>query len=81
MVVGIIGTGRIASRFLPELLFIDDKIEVAVYNPRIQSAKRFAERMGMEDRLSLYDDQDEFFSHTDVVYIASFHNACIRSQR
>ena len=39
---GVIGTGRIANRFMPEAGFADGIHVQAVYNPHLESAGRFA---------------------------------------
>ena len=41
---GVIGTGRIANRFMPEAGFADGIHVQAVYNPHLESAGRFAAR-------------------------------------
>ena len=45
--VGIIGTGRIAHRFVPEARTVEGIEVVAVYNPRITSAVKFAEELNI----------------------------------
>ncbi|MBR2044525.1 MAG: Gfo/Idh/MocA family oxidoreductase [Agathobacter sp.] len=68
--LGIIGTGRIAHRFVPEARTIEG-IEVAeVYNPRIASAERFAEELNIEYAT---DDIESFKEKIDAVYIATPH--------
>lgn len=67
--IGIIGSGRIAERFVPEAKLVSGVNSQAVYNPHIESAKRFAERFEMD----AYDDIEEFFEAVDVTYIATPH--------
>lgn len=69
--LGIIGTGRIAKRFVPEVEYVDGiQVEIA-YNPRLISAKKFAE----ESKLNKYTDKiEEFYTNCDAVYIATPHN-------
>lgn len=68
--LGIIGTGRIAYRFVPEARMVEDVQIVAVYNPRLSSAKKFAEELEIE----VYTDNIEIFSeYVDAVYIATPH--------
>ena len=56
MKIGIIGTGRIARRFVPEARAVERTEIVAVYNPHIVSAERFAQ----EQEINFYtDDFDE----------------------
>lgn len=68
--IGIIGCGRIARRFNLESKYVSGVNVEGVYNPRIQSAKRFAE----EQELDFYTNNlEKFFSKVDSVYIASPH--------
>lgn len=70
MKVGIIGTGRIARRFVPEARTVEGVEVVAVYNPHIASGEKFAQ----EQEIDFYtDDFDEFAEKTEAVYIASPH--------
>lgn len=66
---GVIGTGRIAGRFMPEA-GLEDGIQVqAVFNPHLESAGRFAARWGLEACRNITD----FFQRIDLVYVASPH--------
>lgn len=68
--LGIIGTGRIAKRFVKEALYVPGIELSAVYNPHISSAEKFAAEAGC----GMYTDNlEEFLSATDAVYIASPH--------
>ena len=67
--IGIIGTGRIADRFVPEVRLVSGVSTQGVYNPHVESAVRFANRWGIE----AYTNIDDFFDAVDVVYIASPH--------
>lgn len=68
--LGIIGTGRIANRFIPESKYVSGINVNGVYNPSINDAKEFGEK----HEISFYtDDLDVFFSNIDAVYIASPH--------
>lgn len=70
MKIGIIGTGRIAHRFVPEARLVDNIIVVAVCNPNLASAKRFAE----EFDIPIYvGEAKELVEHVDAVYIATPH--------
>jgi len=69
--IGIIGTGRIAHRFVPEARTVEDVEVVAVYNPRLSSAKQFAKEQSIEYST---DDLAMFCDLVDVVYIASPHH-------
>lgn len=68
--LGIIGTGRIAHRFVPEARTVEGIQVAAVYNPRITSAKEFAKELEIE---CFTDDIDAFKEKIDAVYIASPH--------
>jgi len=48
MKLGIIGTGRIAQRFMQETKYVDGIEVVSVYNPHKESAERYAEKWGLE---------------------------------
>lgn len=69
--IGVIGSGRIAKRFVPEAKYVSGvNVEVA-YNPHIESAKKLADA----NELQVYTDKlDELYNHADAVYIASPHN-------
>lgn len=67
--IGIIGTGRIAERFIPEAKLVSGISVEAVYNPHAESAERFAEKW----RINSYREREEFFEAVDAVYIASPH--------
>ena len=68
--LGIIGTGRIAHRFVPEARLIDGVKVAAVYNPRISSAEKFAEELNIEYATNHIDT---FIERVDAVYIATPH--------
>ncbi len=70
--MGIIGTGRIASRFIPETHLVSGITVTSVYNPNKTSADKFAEKWD----LNSYGGQetfDDFLNHVDCVYIATPH--------
>ncbi len=67
--IGIIGTGRIANRFLPEAALVSGVNTQCVYNPHFQSAKVFADKWGID----ACEDIEEFYKAADIVYIASPH--------
>ncbi len=68
---GIIGTGRITCRFVPEARTVDGVMISAVYNPHPGSAMRFASKYDIPFASS---DIDEFMDKVDAVYIASPHD-------
>lgn len=67
--IGMIGTGRIAERFVPEAKLVSGVNVQGVYNPHRESAARFAQRWEIE----AYADVEQFYDAVDVVYIASPH--------
>jgi glycerol-3-phosphate cytidylyltransferase len=67
--IGIVGTGRIAERFLPEAVAVSGISVQGVYNPHQESARRFAAKHG----INAYADMDELYAAADVIYIASPH--------
>ena len=69
--IGVIGSGGIAKRFAPEVKYVSGANLEGVYNPNIDSAKKFAE----EFELNFFTDHlESFFEKIDAVYIASPHN-------
>ncbi len=67
--IGIIGTGRIAERFIPEAKLVSGISTQGVYNPHVESARRFAEKW----ETNAYENLEDFYSAVDAVYIASPH--------
>lgn len=67
--VGIIGTGRIAARFVPEAKLVSGVNVQGVYNPHTESAQAFADRW----QIYCYEDLKSFYEDIDVVYIATPH--------
>ena len=68
--LGIIGTGRMANRFMPESKHVSGVEIVSVYNP--------IDKIGLSDFSSKYDVKDfenleKFLESVDAVYIASPH--------
>lgn len=68
--VGVIGSGRIAKRFVPESQFVSGVEVVSVYDPNKESADSFATLYNLE---SHYESFDSFLVGIDAVYIASPH--------
>lgn len=68
--LGIIGSGRIADRMIPEIKYVSGVNAEGVYNPHVKSACRFAE----VHELKFYTDKiEELLGQVDAVYIASPH--------
>lgn len=72
MRVGVIGTGRIADRFVKTALVgCDQETTISyVYNPRIESARKFAKDHGIEGYTS---ELQVFHANVDIVYVATPH--------
>lgn len=69
--LGVIGSGRIAKRFVPEVKYVSGINAELVYNPHLESAQKFA----IENELHTYTDNlEEFYAQCDAVYIATPHN-------
>lgn len=71
--IGIIGTGRIARRFVPEALCVNGVQITAVYNPHEGSAERFVREVCGDEAVEACGSLDEFWSYIDAAYIASPH--------
>lgn len=67
--LGVVGSGRIANRFIPEAGFVNGISITAVYNPMREDALQFCERFSVTN----YDSYEGFLSAIDAVYIASPH--------
>lgn len=67
--IGVIGSGRIANRFVPETKVVNGAEVVAVLNPIAKEALSFASLYNIE----ACTEFDFFISKVDVVYIASPH--------
>lgn len=68
--LGIIGTGRIANRFIPEATVVDSVCINAVFNPDEGEAKDFAKKHNIELATSNFN---LFMEQIDAAYIASPH--------
>ena len=67
--IGVIGSGRIAHRFVPETKVVNGADVVAVLNPDAAEAESFAKQHDIE----AYTDFEPFIDKVDIVYIASPH--------
>ena len=67
--IGVIGSGRIAHRFVPETKVVNGAEVVAVLNPNKEKAEAFAKKYGIE-AFSAFAD---FIQKVDAVYVASPH--------
>ena len=68
--IGIVGSGRIAKRFVPESKVVNSAKVSAVYDPNEVSAIEFGEKFGLQVFSNKFE---EFLSEVDAVYIASPH--------
>ncbi len=68
--VGIIGTGRIAPRFITEARYVSGIEVVSAYNPIREATEEFAEKT---DTKVYHENFDEFLDNVDAVYVASTH--------
>ena len=68
--IGIIGTGSIARRFVPEASFVSGNEVVAAYNPDPAACAAFCEAHGLPTAAT---SPEELFAACDAVYIASPH--------
>lgn len=68
--VGIVGSGRIANRFIPEAKVVNGVEVVSVYDPNKENADDFA----VGHNLKAYsEDYQQFLTDVDAVYVASPH--------
>lgn len=67
--LGIVGSGRIARRFVPEVKVVNGVEVTAVYNP----SKEEAESFGKTNGILPFSDFEPFLNNVDVVYVASPH--------
>ena len=68
--IGIVGSGRIAKRFVPETKFVTGVDTISVFDPSSSNAKSFADTY---DLISYSDSYHDFLLNIDAVYIASPH--------
>lgn len=68
--LGMVGSGRIAHRFIPEAKFVSGLNIEGVYNPRLESAQKFAD---LHMLAFATDDEEDFYARIDAVNIASPH--------
>lgn len=68
--IGIVGTGRIAPRFLKESKYVSGVHVRGAYNPNEDSAKQFADTHEIN---AYHGDFNKFLEDVDAIYIASPH--------
>lgn len=67
--IGVVGSGRIAKRFVPESQVVNGTQVTAVMNPDLAEAETFARKHD----LVAYTEYDTFLQNVDLVYVASPH--------
>ncbi len=67
--IGIVGTGRIAGRFMSEVRAVSGVEPQSVYNPHLTSTLKFAEKW----ELNACCTWEDFLASIDMVYIAAPH--------
>lgn len=67
--IGIVGTGRIADRFIPEATLVSGVNVQCVYNPHKESAEILARKWN----INVCGSVDDLYASSDVIYIASPH--------
>ena len=66
--MGIVGTGRIAARFMAEEKYVSGMNTVCAFNPETESGSIFQQKYGIR---AYSEDYDGFLEQVDGVYIAS----------
>ena len=67
--IGVVGSGRIANRFVPETKVVNGAEVTAVYNPDKAESEAFAK----QHEITAYTDYDAFLKDVDLAYVASPH--------
>ena len=67
--IGVIGSGRIARRFVPETEVVSGAQVISVLNPNKEHAVAFAKEFNLDP----YSNFETFIQNVDAVYIASPH--------
>lgn len=68
--IGIVGTGRIARRFIAEAKCVSGISVQGVYNPHVESAMRFAK----EHEIDAFLTKDVLYDKSEIIYVASPHD-------
>lgn len=68
--VGIVGSGRIANRFIPEAKVVSGVEVTSVYDPNKENADVFANKHNLK---AFSDSYQQFLADVDAVYVASPH--------
>jgi choline-phosphate cytidylyltransferase len=65
--IGIVGSGRMAGRFIEASRLVDNAIVTAIFNPHVDSARKLAGQAGVRQAFGRFDF---FAEEIDAVYIA-----------
>ena len=68
--VGVVGSGRIATRFIPETKVVSGIEVLSVFDPNEDNAKHFASKFELK---AFSDNFNDFLQDIDAVYVASPH--------
>ena len=68
--IGIVGSGRIAKRFVPESKVVNGVNVIAVFDPNKDNVNAFAQQFGLK---KFSDNYEDFLKEVDAVYVASPH--------
>ena len=68
--IGIVGSGRIAKRFVPESKVVNSANVTAVFDPNKENAVAFGKLFGVKP---FSDSFEDFLEEVDAVYVASPH--------
>lgn len=71
--VGLVGTGRIAQRFLAEARYASGLAVISAYNPDKESVNQFRKDCAEYNLLVETEDYTAFLENVDAIYIASTH--------
>lgn len=71
--VGLVGTGRIAERFVAEARYASGLVVISAYNPDRKSVNRFKKKCAEYDLTVETKDYAAFLEGVDAIYIASTH--------
>lgn len=67
--IGVIGTGSIASRFVPESKFVNSNVITSAFNPNKEECEGFCQKYDLQYLAS----ERDLYENCDAVYIASPH--------
>lgn len=67
--IGVIGTGSIANRFIPEARFVNSNVISSAYNPNKEENVLFCK----QHNLQIAESESSLYAQCDAVYIASPH--------